>query len=105
LPLQQPICGRPVISELLGGTPEEHPDRYRDASPIELLPHGIPQEVFAGRMFASLASPYETAAVKAGDVVRTTVLPTAGHFVFIDPESDVWPQVVTSVRRLLSLAD
>ena len=27
----------------------------------------------------------------------------AGHLVFIDPQSDVWPRVMTSVRRLLSL--
>ena len=103
LPLQQPICGRPVITELVGGTPDERPDRYRDASPVELLPLGVTQDVFAGRMFAQLASPYDAAAKSAGDTVQTTVLPAAGHFVFIDPQSDVWPQVVASVRRLLSL--
>jgi acetyl esterase/lipase len=105
LPLQQPVCGRPVITELLGATPDEHPERYRDASPVELLPLGVPQDVFAGRMFASLAGPYDTAAKNAGDTMRMTVLPDAGHFVFIDPESDVWPQVVRSVRRLLALPE
>jgi len=100
--VQQPICGTPVITNLIGGSPDEQPDRYRAASPIELLPLGVRQEVFAGRMFAAQAAPYETAARKAGDVLNTTVLANAGHFVFIDPQSDVWPQVIAAVRRLLS---
>ena len=102
LAVQQPICGSPVITNLLGGSPEERPDRYRAASPIELLPVGVRQEFFAGRMFASQVAPYETASRKAGDALRATVLGDAGHFVFIDPQSDVWPQVLAGVRRLLS---
>jgi acetyl esterase/lipase len=101
IPLQQPICGVPVITQLMGGSPEERPDRYRDGSPIELLPTGLPQEVFAGRMFAKLAGPYEAAARRVGDEVRTTVLADAGHFVFIDPTSAVWPEVLKSVQRML----
>lgn len=103
LAVQQPICGSPVITNLIGGSPAERPDRYRDASPIELLPLGVGQEIFAGRMFASQAAPYEAAGKRTGDALHTTVLPEAGHFVFIDPQSDVWPQVVASVRRLLSV--
>jgi hypothetical protein len=54
-------------------------------------------------MFAAQAPPYEAAARQAGDSIHTTVLPKAGHFLFIDPLSDVWPQVIASVRRLLSI--
>jgi hypothetical protein len=32
---------------------------------------------------------------------QDTVLADAGHFVFIDPQSEVWPQVVRSAKRLL----
>jgi hypothetical protein len=35
-----------------------------------------------------LAGPCEAAAKTAGDQIETTVLPRAGHFVFIDPQSD-----------------
>jgi acetyl esterase/lipase len=101
IPLQQPICGSPVITDLIGGSPAERADRYRDGSPIELVPLGVRQAVFAGRMFASQAAPYEAAARRAGDAVQTTVLGDAGHFVFIDPQSDVWPKVLASVRALL----
>jgi acetyl esterase/lipase len=100
--VQQQICGSPVITNLMGGSPDEQPERYRAGSPIELLPLGVRQEFFAGRGFAAQAAPYEAATRQAGDAVRTTVLANAGHFVFIDPQSDVWPQVLDAVRRLLS---
>jgi acetyl esterase/lipase len=103
LPLQQPVCGSPVITDLIGGSPDEKAERYRNASPIELLPLGVPQAFFAGKMFAAQVPLYETAVKRAGDTVETAVFPEAGHFVFIDPRSDVWPQVISSVRRHLSL--
>ena len=102
LSTQQAICGRPAITDLIGGSPDEQPERYRAASPIELLPFGVRQEFLAGRMTAEQVAPYEAAAKHAGDVLHTTVLANAGHFVFIDPQSDVWPQVMAAVRRLLS---
>jgi hypothetical protein len=92
-----------VITQLLGGTPEERPQRYREASPIEMLPLGVRQEFFAGRMFAAQASAYEEAAKRAGDTVNAAVMEQAGHFVFIDPESAVWPKVVQRTRALLGL--
>ena len=100
--VQQPICGSPVITNLIGGTPDQQPERYRAASPIELLPLGVPQEFFVGRMFAAQAAPYEAATKRAGDVVHATVLPEADHFVFIDPQSKIWPQVLAAVQRLVS---
>jgi acetyl esterase/lipase len=101
LPMQQRVCGGAVITRLVGGTPEEQPQRYRETSPIEMLPLGVRQEFFAGRMFAAQAPPYEAAARSAGDAVHTTVLAEAGHFVFVDPGSAVWPQVIRSVREML----
>src|SRR5262249_58442469 len=67
LDVQERICGVPVITQLLGGTPQERPQRYREASPIEMLPLGVPQDVFAGRMFAAQTPPYAEAAKRAGD--------------------------------------
>jgi acetyl esterase/lipase len=102
LTMQQQICGRPVINELIGGSPDDQPERYRAASPIELLPLGVRQELFAGRMFGAQAPPYEAAARKAGDDVRATVIENGGHFIFIDPQSDVWPRVLEAAQRLLA---
>src|SRR5262245_44774139 len=105
LPLQQPVCGGPVITNLIGGTPEERPERYRDGSPIELLPLRVPQTVFMGRMFAAQAAPYEAAVARTSDTLQLTTLPEASHFVFIDPKSSVWPQVLVATRRLLAVPD
>jgi acetyl esterase/lipase len=104
IPLQQPICGSPVVTDLIGGSPEERAARYHDASPIELLPLGVQQVMFAGQMFGAQAAPYETAARRAGDLVQTAVS-DASHFVFIDPGSEVWPQVAAAVQRLLAVID
>ena len=101
IPYQQPICGGPVITNLMGGSPEERPERYREASPIELLPLGVPHAFFAGQMFAVHVAPYEAAVKGAGDVLYTTAFPNASHFVFIDPQSSVWPQVLARVHQLL----
>ncbi|MBY0495692.1 MAG: alpha/beta hydrolase [Cyanobacteria bacterium] len=102
LPLQQPVCGGPVVTDLIGGSPEQQPDRYRAASPIELLPLGTRQVVLAGRMFGPQTPAYEAAVRKAGDSIEVSVS-DAGHFVFIDPASDMWPTVLKSVRAVLSM--
>ncbi len=54
-------------------------------------------------MFAAQAPAYEDAAKRAGDTVHTVVLETGGHFVFLDPGSAVWPQVLRSTRALLGM--
>ena len=102
IPLQQPVCGSPVITDLIGGSPEQQPDRYRAASPIELLPLGTRQIVLAGRMFGPQTPAYEAAARKAGDSIEVSVS-DASHFVFIDPASDMWPTVLKSVTAMLSV--
>jgi len=102
IPLQQPVCGAPVITNLIGGSPEQHPDRYRAGSPIELLPFGTRQIVLAGRMFGAQTPAYEAAVKKAGDAIEVSVS-DAGHFVFIDPASDMWPTVLKSVKSVLSV--
>jgi acetyl esterase/lipase len=104
LPQEKSICGSPAITNLIGGSPDEQPERYRQASPVEMLPLGVPQEFFAGRMFAPQVAPYETAIKRTGDKdARVTALPTAGHFTFIDPLSEIWPQVLAAVERLVWL--
>jgi hypothetical protein len=104
IPLQQPVCGSPVITDLIGGSPEQQPERYRAGSPIELLPFGTRQIVLAGRMFGPQTPAYEAAVKKAGDAIEVSVS-DAGHFVFIDPASDMWPTVLKSVKSVLSIRE
>ena len=37
-----------AVADLLGGSPQDLPDRYRSASPIELMPLGVAQRVLHG---------------------------------------------------------
>jgi acetyl esterase/lipase len=106
LPQEKQICGSPVITDLVGGSPADRSERYHDASPIELMPLGVPQEFFAGRMFAPQVEGYQAAIARTAERnARVTALPTAGHFVFIDPQSEIWPQVIASVKRMLSMPE
>ena len=101
LSVEKQICGSPVITQLMGGAPAARPDRYRAGSPVEMLPYGGRQVFLAGAMFGSQVTPYTEAATKAGDNVSATHFAKAGHFLFIDPQSEIWPEVVRSVRRAL----
>jgi hypothetical protein len=54
-------------------------------------------------MFSEQLPAYEAAAKAAGDNVQTALLADAGHFAFIDPQSELWPRVLDTVRRLLGV--
>ena len=95
------------VQPLLGGAADAVPDRYRQASPVELMPLGVPQRLLHGGV-----DPYvpveqsRTFADKArslGDDVELTVLSSVGHFDLIAPWSAAWPAVERSVRTVLGL--
>jgi hypothetical protein len=44
--VEQSVCGGPVITQFVGGTPTEFPSRYREGSASGLLPIGTRQEIF-----------------------------------------------------------
>jgi acetyl esterase/lipase len=101
----QGLCGDSVITGLMGGTPAAVPERYAQASAIELLPLGVPQlfvigdhEDFVPR---PLAEAYVRAAMNAGDSVRLMVLPNAGHFEIASPRAATWPRLEAAIRSLL----
>ena len=79
---------------LLGGLPDEHPDRYAFASPRERLPLGTPQLLVHGTAdradLIDLNLTYADAARQAGDDVELVELPGANHFDVIDPRSLAW---------------
>ncbi len=49
-----------VVAELLGGTPEQVPDRYAKSSPMQLLPFAVPQRVIHGDADRIVALCYES---------------------------------------------
>lgn len=84
-------AGNGAVREFLGGTPEQHPGRYADASPIRrlsdharvLVLHGAEDD--AVPMDTSRA--YAETATAAGCDVKFTELPATGHMEFLDPMS------------------
>jgi acetyl esterase/lipase len=100
------LCRDTVITTLLGGTPETVPERYAHASPIKLLPLGIPQVLVMGEheefVPRQLAEGYVREATQAGDPVRLVVIPGAGHFELASPHASTWPQVESAIRALLN---
>lgn len=95
-----------IVKDFLGATPEQYPDRYRAASPIERLPlnkrttliHGADDKVVP----LEIAQRYAEAAKKAGDAVELKVLPGTGHFELIDPKAAAWATVEQAVLQILS---
>jgi acetyl esterase/lipase len=80
--------------ELLGGTPEQVPDRYAAADPMRLLPLGVPTLLVHGAddetVPVARSRRYAEAAAAAGDEVELIEPTPGGHRVHIDPRSDAW---------------
>lgn len=88
------ICGKPVIAPFMGGPRDSVPERYRQASPIEMLPIGVRQYLVSAAVLTAVdAHAYESAARAAGDSVRVLVAPEGGHFGVIAPGTPFWPPV------------
>jgi acetyl esterase/lipase len=90
-----------AVGELIGGPPEKFPDRYRAASPIELVPLGVKVRLLHGTEDSvvpiEISNNYQKAASGAGDDARMIVLPGADHFAPVDPRSQHWAKVEAAV--------
>lgn len=92
------VCDRPVIVPLMGGTPAEHPERYGQASPFELLPLGVPQYFVASKVLSTeAANTYRDRATAKGDTVEILDVANGGHFDIIAPGTKVWAEVETFI--------
>jgi acetyl esterase/lipase len=105
IPEYQTLCRDSVITTLMGGTPETVPDRYAEASPIKLVPLGVPQVLIIGEhedfVPRPLVDAYASAARQAGDSVRVIVIPAVGHFEIASPRASPWPVVESAIRALM----
>lgn|SRR5574340_160235 len=82
------------VRSLLGGMPDEYPERYRIASPIEHLPVGLPVTALHGdadhTVSVDQSRTYVAAARAAGDPADLEILPGIGHGDFGRPDSPAW---------------
>lgn len=83
--IDKEVCDKPVIVPVMGGTPAQVPQHYKDASPQEHLPLGIPQYLALASL-GDLMEPYVARAKKSGDLVATYRATVPSHFRIINPE-------------------
>lgn len=92
--------GRGAVSELLGGGPDDVPDRYAAADPSVLgaastrvvLVHGDQDEVVP----VGMSRQYHVAF--GADLIEVP----GGHFDLIDPRSTAWPLVLQALRTAVN---
>jgi len=100
----QQRLGNGVVARLMGGTPDQYPDRYDAGSPIELLPTGTRQVIVHGTadnvVPASQSENFVERAEQVGEHPALVKLDGVGHFELIDPDSDAWSAVVGAVLSL-----
>lgn len=96
------------VDPLMGGTPQTVARRYAQASPLRLLPLGVPQVFIQGArdpiVDPASVSRYIAAARKAGDQAGEVTLPGAGHFETAVPYPVTEKAFRTALRRLLGQA-
>jgi acetyl esterase/lipase len=80
--------------ELLGGTPEDVPERYASANPMQLVPIGVPILLVHGEQDETVpvrrSRDLAEAARAAGDDVTLVEPVPGGHRTHIDPRTAAW---------------
>ena len=94
-----------AVGEFLEGSPDEVPEHYREASPIEIAIK-IPQRIVHGHdddvVPVELSRSYVEKKSGQDEHVRLVEIPQAGHFELIDPRSKAWGTVERSVLELIA---
>jgi len=95
-----------AVAELLGGTPEQVPDHYRDADPMTLAIPRARQVLLHGSLDDTVPPDFSRRYVetkkKIHEDARLVEIPKADHFDLIDPLSGAWKEVEAAVRDLTS---
>ncbi|MFB9861709.1 alpha/beta hydrolase family protein [Rufibacter immobilis] len=95
-----------AVPQLLGGMPDQVPDRYAQASAVGLLPMRLPVKLVQGVkdpiVPVSQAEALAQHSSQRNYLVKTVLLPNAGHFDLVAPTSPVWPTIEQAVKDLLA---
>lgn len=93
-----------AVAALLGGGPQDVPDRYATADPRALVPIPVRTVVMHGsedhQVPVGMSRDFVRAARASGSDISLVELPGCEHFGLIDPESLVWPEVLAVLRSL-----
>jgi acetyl esterase/lipase len=103
---EQGACDN-AAGKLMGGSPEEYPERYAYGSVANRIPQSTPQIAVVGKYdetWRPVGVRYAKAAAEQGAPIEVVDAPESGHFEMIDPDSTTWPLVLDAARDLLGLA-
>jgi acetyl esterase/lipase len=94
-----------AVALVMGGSPEERPQRYAATNPLDLVPIGVPMTLIHGAaddlVLPEQARVLADAEARAGGDVRLVLLPDAGHFDLVAPFSTAWPAVEAEILRAI----
>ena len=94
--------GQRAADGLMGGGPDQVPDRYELADPMAAIPLAHSVVLIHGRADDRVpwqqSDVYAAAATAAGAPARCVLLPETGHFELIDPLSGAWPAVLAEFQ-------
>ncbi|AXH89816.1 alpha/beta hydrolase family protein [Micromonospora aurantiaca] len=93
-----------AVAALLGGGPDDVPDRYTAADPSALVPTRTRTVVIHGdqdvQVPIAISRSWVAADRAAGGSATLVEVPECEHFGLIAPGSTAWPQVVEALRSL-----
>ena len=95
-----------AAGKLMGGSPDEVPERYAYGSVANRIPQFTPQVAVVGKYdetWRPVGVRYANAAAQQGAPIEVVDAPESGHFEMIDPDSSTWPLVLGAARKLLGM--
>ena len=94
-----------AVAEFLGGPPQQVPEHYQEASPIDVALAHVPQWLIHGAdddtVPAAMSRHYVEVKRKRGEDAHLLEIPHTGHFELIDPQSPAWLQVQKIALQLI----
>ena len=86
-----------IVRQLLGGTPDQVPQRYATTSPMELLPISVAQRLIHGTADNIVPFDMSERFVRKSQNAKLIPLKGAGHFELIDPRTAEWAVVQKNI--------
>jgi acetyl esterase/lipase len=89
-----------AVADLLGGSPDEVPDRYAATDPCVLPPPAIPVVLVHGTDDRQVPLDLSRRYAAHNPSAELRILEGAGHFGLIDPLATAWPAVIEAIRSV-----